>query len=324
MNRIGFIGASLLVPRGQVPPFFGHPVAHSLSPRIHELFAAQCGISQAYTAIDTGARGSTTTFAQRGIGDVLLAWENEAYLALAELGEAYPWRLTVIEGDATAIDARGLFAGAPHIVSNLPYNVGTALLVGWLSADWTPWWRSLTLMFQREVAERIVARPGSKAYGRLALLVQWRSDPKIVLTLPPEAFTPPPKVHSAVVHFTRRDAPLYPADAKVLSRVTAAAFNQRRKMLRASLKGLHPQIEALLDSVGIPPTARAEEIERESKRQAERAKREAIAASQRAEQERSEQNRGEQQAQQGQHSTAQPQAAREYFHQLREQLKNED
>ena len=115
-------------------------------------------------------------------------------------------------------------------------------------------------MFQKEVAERIVAKPGNKAYGRLALLAQWRTDARVVMHLPPEAFVPPPKIHSAVVHLTALPEPRYPADPAVLSRVTAAAFNQRRKMLRSSLKGLHPQIEAMLEQVGIPPTARAEEI----------------------------------------------------------------
>ncbi|TMV81645.1 16S rRNA (adenine(1518)-N(6)/adenine(1519)-N(6))-dimethyltransferase, partial [Thioclava sp. BHET1] len=121
-------------------------------------------------------------------------------------------------------------------------------------------WESLTLMFQKEVAERIVAKPGSKAYGRLALLVQWRAEARIVMSLPPEAFTPPPKIHSAVVHITRRDSPLYPADEKILNRVTTAAFNQRRKMLRASLKGVAPGIEEHLLAAGIAPTSRAEEI----------------------------------------------------------------
>ncbi|MCB1360098.1 MAG: 16S rRNA (adenine(1518)-N(6)/adenine(1519)-N(6))-dimethyltransferase, partial [Rhodobacteraceae bacterium] len=147
------------------------------------------------------------------------------------------------------------------IVANLPYNVGTELLVRWLTPPaWPPFWTSLTLMFQKEVAERIVARPGSKAYGRLALLAQWRSEARIVLTLPPSAFTPPPKIDSAVVHLTALPQPRYPAPAKLLERVVAAAFNQRRKMLRAALKSLDPQIEGRLDRLGIAPTARAEEI----------------------------------------------------------------
>ena len=147
------------------------------------------------------------------------------------------------------------------MVANLPYNVGTELLIRWLTpAAWPPYWQSLTLMFQKEVAERIVARPRTEHYGRLALLAQWRCDAKIVLTLPPEAFTPAPKVHSAVVHLTRLDAPRFPANEALLSRITTLAFGQRRKMLRSSLKSLRPDIESLLHKTGIPPTARAEEI----------------------------------------------------------------
>lgn len=181
--------------------------------------------------------------------------------ALMEIAAAYPGRLTVLQGDALTLDVAAHLTPPIRIAANLPYNVGTELLIRWLTPPaWPPFWQSLTLMFQKEVAERIVAKPRSDHYGRLALLAQWRTDPKIVLTLPPEAFSPPPKVHSAVVHLTRLEAPRYPADEKVLSRITAQAFNQRRKMLRSSLKGLVPDLEAVLESVGIPPTARAEEI----------------------------------------------------------------
>ncbi len=181
--------------------------------------------------------------------------------ALHEISAAYPGRLTVIEGDAMEIDLSGLLTPPVRIAANLPYNVGTELLIRWLTPKvWPPFWTSMTLMFQREVALRITAKPGDEHYGRLALLCQWRSDAKIVMHLPPEAFTPAPKVHSAVVHLTRLEAPRFPADEKVLNRIVAAAFNQRRKMLRSSLKSLGPDMEALLDSVGIPPTARAEEI----------------------------------------------------------------
>lgn len=181
--------------------------------------------------------------------------------ALAEIAAAYPGRLQVIEGDALAIDPLAHLTAPIRVVANLPYNVGTELLVRWLTPpDWPPFWQSLTLMFQREVADRIVAAPGSKAYGRLAILAQWRAEAKIVLTLPPEAFIPPPKVHSAVVHLTALPAPRYPADPAVLSRVTAAAFNQRRKMLRASLRGLAPDIEDHLHAAGIAPTDRAETV----------------------------------------------------------------
>lgn len=181
--------------------------------------------------------------------------------ALEEIAAVYPGRLEIVQGDALEVDLATRLTGPVRIVSNLPYNVGTELLIRWLSpAVWPPVWSSLTLMFQKEVAERIVARPRSDHYGRLALLAQWRAEPRIVMHLPPEAFTPAPKVHSAVVHLTRLDAPRFPADAEVLSRVTAMAFNQRRKMLRSSLKALGGDVEALLESVGIVPTQRAEEI----------------------------------------------------------------
>jgi len=178
--------------------------------------------------------------------------------ALAELEAAYPGRLRVIEGDATEIDARTLFDGAPHIVSNLPYNVGTALLVGWLSTEWRPWWRSCTLMFQREVADRIVAPAGSDAYGRLAVLSQWRSAARIAMPVHRSAFTPPPKVMSAVVHLTPTDAP-EGVTLATLERLTAAAFGQRRKMLRQSLRGVPGALDAL-EVEGIDPTRRAETV----------------------------------------------------------------
>lgn len=143
----------------------------------------------------------------------------------------------------------------------MPYNVGTELLVRWLTPHvWPPQWSSLTLMFQREVAQRITAAPGSKAYGRLAILAQWRSDPRIVLDLPPQAFHPAPKVSSAVVHLTALPAPRFDADAAVLERVVAKAFNQRRKMLRSALKGLVPDLEDRLHTAGIAPTERAEQV----------------------------------------------------------------
>ncbi|WP_126976582.1 16S rRNA (adenine(1518)-N(6)/adenine(1519)-N(6))-dimethyltransferase RsmA [Frigidibacter oleivorans] len=185
--------------------------------------------------------------------------------ALAEIAAAHPGRLQVIEGDALEIDTARLLTPPWKVVANLPYNVGTELLIRWLTpADWPPPWSSLTLMFQKEVADRIVAQPGSKAYGRLALLVQWRCEARIAMTLPPEAFTPPPKIHSAVVHLTALPEPRFPADAKVLERVVKAGFEQRRKMLRASLRGVAPDIEAKLEAAGIAPTSRAEEISLEA------------------------------------------------------------
>ncbi|MCU4655154.1 16S rRNA (adenine(1518)-N(6)/adenine(1519)-N(6))-dimethyltransferase RsmA [Roseibacterium sp. SDUM158016] len=181
--------------------------------------------------------------------------------ALEQIAAAYPGRLEVIHGDALALDWDDHLTPPVKIVANLPYNVGTELLVRWLTPEaWPPRWTSLTLMFQREVAERIVAQPGGKAYGRLAILAQWRATTRIAMTLPPEAFTPPPKVRSAVVQIEALPEPRYPADPKVLSRVVAAAFNQRRKMLRASLRGLSPDIEDRLREAGIAPTDRAEDI----------------------------------------------------------------
>ena len=184
--------------------------------------------------------------------------------ALQEIAAAYPGRLEVVEGDAMQVDMAALLTPPVRIAANLPYNVGTELLIRWLTPKiWPPFWTSMTLMFQREVALRITAKPGDDHYGRLAILCQWRSDAKIVMHLPPEAFTPAPKVHSAVVHVTRLEEPRYSADAKTLSRVVAAAFGQRRKMQRSSLKPLGGDVEALLLAANIPPTARAEEIELE-------------------------------------------------------------
>jgi 16S rRNA (adenine1518-N6/adenine1519-N6)-dimethyltransferase len=181
--------------------------------------------------------------------------------ALAEIAAVYPGRLTVLEGDALAVDPAVHLTSPVRVVANLPYNIGTELLVRWLTPPaWPPFWQSLTLMFQREVAERITATPGSKAWGRLAILAQWRCEARIVLRLPAQAFTPPPKVDSAVVHLTALPAPRFPAEPRRLERVVAAAFNQRRKMLRTALRGLAPDIEARLEAQGIPPTARAEEL----------------------------------------------------------------
>ena len=181
--------------------------------------------------------------------------------ALAQISAAYPGRLDVFNADALEFDMRGQLTGPVRVVANLPYNVGTELLVRWLTPkDWPPFWSSLTLMFQKEVAERIIAKPGTKAYGRLGILAQWKSTPSVVMELPPEAFIPPPKVHSAVVHLEALAAPRFPAPAGLLSSTVAMAFNQRRKMLRSSLKSLTPDIETALRDAGLQPTARAEEI----------------------------------------------------------------
>ncbi|MDB4168484.1 16S rRNA (adenine(1518)-N(6)/adenine(1519)-N(6))-dimethyltransferase RsmA [Planktomarina sp.] len=181
--------------------------------------------------------------------------------ALAQIAAAYPGRLDIFNADALDFDMRGQLTGPVRVVANLPYNVGTELLVRWLTPkDWPPFWSTLTLMFQKEVAERIIATPGTKAYGRLGILAQWKSTPSVVMELPPEAFTPPPKVHSAVVHLEALAEPRFPAPAGLLSSTVAMAFNQRRKMLRSSLKSAAPNIETALRDAGLEPTARAEEI----------------------------------------------------------------
>ncbi|KFE35024.1 16S rRNA (adenine(1518)-N(6)/adenine(1519)-N(6))-dimethyltransferase RsmA [Thioclava atlantica] len=212
--------------------------------------------------IGPGPGGLTRGLLAEGARKVLAIEKDSRCLpALAEIAAAYPGRLEVINGDALEVDPLAHLTPPIKVAANLPYNVGTELLVRWLTPkDWPPFWDSLTLMFQREVAERIVAQPGSKHYGRLAILAQWRAEAKIVMSLPPEAFTPAPKVHSAVVHLRALPEPRYPAKAATLSRIVAAGFNQRRKMLRASLKGVAPDIEAKLDAAGIAPTERAERV----------------------------------------------------------------
>lgn len=216
--------------------------------------------------IGPGPGGLTRGLLAEGARRVLAIEKDQRCLpALAEISDAYPERLEVINGDALAIDPLTHLTPPIRVAANLPYNVGTELLVRWLTPkDWPPFWQSLTLMFQKEVAERIVAKPGSKAYGRLAILAQWRSEAKIALHLPPGAFTPPPKVSSAVVHLTALEKPKFEADAGVLSHVVAAAFNQRRKMLRAALKGVKPDIEDRLVAAGIKPTERAENLSLEA------------------------------------------------------------
>ncbi|MDF3413890.1 16S rRNA (adenine(1518)-N(6)/adenine(1519)-N(6))-dimethyltransferase RsmA [Sulfitobacter sp. M57] len=216
--------------------------------------------------IGPGPGGLTRGLLSEGARRVLAIEKDPRCLpALAEIGDAYAGKLQVIEGDALEINPLEHLTPPIRVAANLPYNVGTELLVRWLTpAQWPPFWQSLTLMFQREVAERIVALPGSKAYGRLALLAQWRADARIVLHLPPEAFTPPPKVSSAVVHLTALPEPRFSADPAILNRVVAAGFNQRRKMLRASLKGVAPDMEDRLRAAGIKPTERAEQVSLEA------------------------------------------------------------
>lgn len=207
--------------------------------------------------IGPGPGGLTRALLRAGAKVTAIEMDRRCLPALAELGDAFPGQLRVIEGDAMKV-AHGL-SGPFHIVANLPYNVGTALLVGWLGGEaWPPQWASLTLMFQHEVAQRIVAQPDGDAYGRLAVLAQWRARPRIALKVHRSAFTPPPKVMSAVVHIEPADMPPGTA-ARVLERVTEAAFGQRRKMLRQSLKGL-PGAAAAMERLGIDPQRRAETL----------------------------------------------------------------
>jgi len=211
--------------------------------------------------IGPGPGGLTRALLAEGAAKVIAIERDQRCLpALAEIEAAFPGRLYVLDGDAMKLDPRPHLTGPARIVANLPYNVGTALLVNWLEGSaWPPWWQSLTLMFQKEVAERIVAAPGSKAFGRLSVLSQWRSDARIAFEVPPQAFTPPPKVTSAVVHITPTDMPSG-VDPSRLSKVSASAFSQRRKMLRQSLKGYTSDPIALLDVAGIEPTRRAETL----------------------------------------------------------------
>jgi 16S rRNA (adenine1518-N6/adenine1519-N6)-dimethyltransferase len=209
--------------------------------------------------VGPGPGGLTRALLSEGAARVV-AVERDARCipALQEIATAYPGRLEIVEADALALDETKLFAGVRvRVAANLPYNVGTALLVKWLTME-TFFWDSLTLMFQREVAERIVAAPGSKAYGRLSVLAQWRTRARILFDISPRAFTPPPKVTSAVLRVEKLAEPVAPARLADLERVTEAAFGQRRKMLRQSLKPLLSE-DAIL-ATGIDPTRRAETL----------------------------------------------------------------
>ena len=192
---------------------------------------------------------------------VALEKDSRCIPALNDIARAYPGQLDIFNADALNFDISTHLKAPIRIVANLPYNIGTELLIRWLTPkEWPPFWDTLTLMFQKEVAERIIATPRSKAYGRLAILAQWKTNPKIVMELPPEAFTPAPKVYSSVVHFDALLEPRFPAPAGLFSSTVAMAFNQRRKMLRSSLKSASPEIETVLRDAGLEPTARAEEI----------------------------------------------------------------
>ncbi len=213
--------------------------------------------------IGPGPGGLTRALLANGAGRVIAIERDRRCLpALAEVAARYPGRLEVIDGDALAVDLSPHLRGErARIVANLPYNIGTPLLVGWLSLEpWPSWWRSLTLMFQREVAERIVATPEQRAdYGRLAVLSNWRCETKILFDVPRSAFVPPPKITSSIVQLLPREQP-EPCNRRLLERITLAAFGQRRKMLRQSLKAVLPDPAPIIEAAGLSETARAEEI----------------------------------------------------------------
>jgi 16S rRNA (adenine1518-N6/adenine1519-N6)-dimethyltransferase len=214
---------------------------------------------RAVLEIGPGPGGLTRALLRGGARVTAIEMDRRCLPALAEMQEAFPDRLRVIEGDALALDHDALMGEHYAVVANLPYNVGTALFTRWLTGEaWPPRWTSLTLMFQLEVAQRIVAQPGNGDYGRLAVLAQWRSETKLAMKVHRSAFTPPPKVMSAVVHVTPGEMP-EGVSSKVLERVTEAAFGQRRKMLRQSLKGLPGALDAL-ERLDIDPTRRAETL----------------------------------------------------------------
>jgi 16S rRNA (adenine1518-N6/adenine1519-N6)-dimethyltransferase len=207
--------------------------------------------------VGPGPGGLTAALLDAGANVIAVERDRRCLPALAEI-ESHPGQLRLIEDDALKIDEREIVGEGAHVVANLPYNVGTALLLRWLGGPWPPWWQSLTLMFQREVADRIVAEPGSKNYGRLSILSQWRSSPRIAMVVHRSSFVPPPKVTSAVVHIVPAAAP-EGVRLERLEQLTEAAFGQRRKMLRQSLKSVPGALDALAD-LGVDSERRAETL----------------------------------------------------------------
>ena len=227
--------------------------------------ARAAGPLEGFTVIEIGPGpgGLTRALLMEGATNVIaIERDDRALAALAEIAAAYPGKLTVIPGDALETDYARLAAGTPtKIVANLPYNIATPLLIGWIgSSEWPPFYESLTLMFQKEVAERIVAKSGGKEFGRLSVLCQHRATAKKLFDVNRSAFTPPPKVTSSIVQLMPKANPEPECRLEVLERVTAAAFGQRRKMLRASLRSLLPEPEVLLNELGIDPELRAEQL----------------------------------------------------------------
>ena len=263
-----------------LPPLREVIAAHGLSARkslgqnfildlnLTRRIAREAGIAGATVyEVGPGPGGLTRALLSEGAARVIaVERDRRALPALAQIAATKPDRLDIIEADALAVDEKSLLAerglSLPlPVVANLPFNLGTALLIKWLSADWPPWWASLTLMFQKEVAMRICAAAGDEAYGRLSVLAQWRSRPRILFDVSREAFVPQPSVTSSVLRIEPLPAPRYEAELAALEAVTAAAFGQRRKMLRGSLKTLTPEADALLETAGVPGTVRAEELE---------------------------------------------------------------
>ena len=208
--------------------------------------------------VGPGPGGLTRALLDAGALVTAVERDRRCIPALEELHGQFGDRLSVVEADALRVDEKALVGGGAHVVANLPYNIGTALFLKWLSGNWPPWWRSLTLMFQKEVAQRIVANPGSNAYGRLSVAAQWRSKPRLAMSVSRSAFVPPPKVTSAVVQIVPSEQP-EGVDPNIIERLTEAAFGQRRKMLRSSLKSVAGAIEAA-ESLGIDPRRRAETV----------------------------------------------------------------